>query len=437
MNPDRKPRQAIVPMSLFRSRSLPYRLSPLLAALLLGCSGGEADWMDDTKQQAAELWQQTRALSGAEPSAQALPVSGGAPADIREPAPHFAEVWEQMLPRLNEALNLEDEKDHLPESAWLGRDRQDAQAEVDQLLDEAIGILGISDAETFRQDIQAIEGAIVERREMLVEFRQARITAPKDSLWKTTVEDYDDKIAALKEEIAELEDHLDERQKAFAAHLQELGLDLDEQQLEFLFSTVVGDDIIRMGIAFDNVRQLTVQLENLVVESQEDLETARRYYGMYTVLLRVLNQMYSTLILDIEQRYIPDIERIMEKAQDLAAETRELMEQYPERGSILRNNLSAQNLTLQASDLYREYLKEQREEVVDSRRRLNDDLRIAHNTYETVKVSGELVHLVQTSRNLLNTLRRMQIPTLRGFENLEMKREFERLTLQLKEASGD
>lgn len=424
-------------MKPFRTPAFPRRtpLSLLLSLLLLGCSGGQADWMEDTKRRAAGLWQETRAVLGAEQGPPPAPVAGAG--GQGEPPAHFAEVWEEMLPRLNEALQLEDEKDRLPESAWLSRDRGDAQAEVDQLLGEAIGILGISDADAFRQEIQEIERAIGERRQQIVKYRQARITAPREALFETTVEGYDEKIEILREDIRLLEARLDERQAAFAARLQELGLELDAQQLEFLFSTVVGDDIIRMGIAFDNVRQLTIQLEQLVVESQEDLNTARRYYGMYTVLLQVLNEMYSQLIRDIEENYIPDIDRIMGKTQNLAAETHELMEQYPERAGILRNNRSAQSLTLQASGLYREYLKEQREEVAESRQRLIDDLRIAQNTYETVKVSGELVHLVQTSRNLLDTLRRMQIPTLRGFENLEMKREFERLTIQLKDDAAE
>ena len=60
---------------------------------------------------------------------------------------------------------------------------------------------------------------------------------------------------------------------------------------------------------------------------------------------------------------------------------------------------------------------------------------MALNTYETVKVSGDLVALMKDSRRLLDTLFSLQVPRLRAFENLEMKREFERLTRTLRGAS--
>ena len=38
---------------------------------------------------------------------------------------------------------------------------------------------------------------------------------------------------------------------------------------------------------------------------------------------------------------------------------------------------------------------------------------------------------MQASQHLLDNLRGLEVPVLRTFENLEMKREFERLTLRL------
>ncbi len=61
---------------------------------------------------------------------------------------------------------------------------------------------------------------------------------------------------------------------------------------------------------------------------------------------------------------------------------------------------------------------------------------VATNTYETVKVSGELVDLMQSSQRLLDNLRSLEVPPLRTFENLEMKREFDRLTLRLQRESS-
>jgi len=53
-----------------------------------------------------------------------------------------------------------------------------------------------------------------------------------------------------------------------------------------------------------------------------------------------------------------------------------------------------------------------------------------------VRVSGELVDLVQSSQKLLDGLLRRQVPALRPFQNLEMQRELSKLTEQLRAAEG-
>ena len=71
-----------------------------------------------------------------------------------------------------------------------------------------------------------------------------------------------------------------------------------------------------------------------------------------------------------------------------------------------------------------------------TRKNLEKDIAAAWNTYETVRVSGELVGIVRSSRRLLDGLLNRQVPTLRPFQNLEMKREFESLTMQLRMAEA-
>ncbi len=407
-------------------------LGVLVSAPVGVVAEGAGSWWQRTQQGVGEVWNGVAGNGTAQPPVEPVQNLQEVPADQ-----FFPEVWEQMLPRLEEALQLTDEQPQLPESAWIGRDRQDAAAEVDQLLDEAIEILGISGAAEFRQQIRALEQRIAELRQEIATNRQLRVTAPREALLQTTREGYDKEIEAAQQEIRELEVQLMQLRRRFAARLRESGLEVSELQLEFLLSTVVGDDIVRIGVAFENIKQITGQLEKLVEQSQEELAAARRYYGMYTVLLRVLDQMYLHLGQEIDGRYLPEIDRISERTEQLAVETRGLLESMPDREPALRQNQEAQQLTLRAAGLYHQYLQQQREEVLQAKARLEQEIRIARNTYETVKVSGELVSLVRTSHNLLETLKRMQVPKLRGFENLEMKREFERLTRQLKENRPD
>jgi hypothetical protein len=211
-----------------------------------------------------------------------------------------------------------------------------------------------------------------------------------------------------------------------------MGLDLGDDQVEFLLSTVVGDNMVDLGILFDNVKAITQQLEVLVAESGEDLQSARRYYGLYVILLQALNRMHLQIEEAIGEQYIPQINAIIARAQSLSGETRRLQREAPARRELLAANLEAQQVTVQAAEIYRRYLKDQAVQVRQARRELEKDIAAAWNTYETVRVSGELVSLVRSSQQLLEGLMNRQVPALRPFENLEMQRELQKLTEQLR-----
>jgi hypothetical protein len=353
------------------------------------------------------------------------------------PEDRFAQLWERLLPRLDEAVALEDRRGSLPEEAWLGPDRASNREAVDALLGEAIAILTDSPTTDYRARLRALEEAIAADRERIAALRQARVAAPDESFWHRSRSDYDTEIAELEADIDERRARLAELRRSFAAVLREQGLDLDEERLSFLLSTVVGDDLVEMAAAFDNVRRITVHLETLVVESGEDLAAARRYYGMYTVLLRVLDRMHGRLLRTLDEDYLPGLDAISQRTEELLAHTDALLGQAsqgsdPQRRGVLAANREAQTPTLEAAQRYREYLLAQRAALAGARERLSRDIAVAVNTYETVKVSGELVAMMRSGQRLLSTLRGLDVPVLRGFESLAMRRELERLTRRLR-----
>ena len=152
------------------------------------------------------------------------------------------------------------------------------------------------------------------------------------------------------------------------------------------------------------------------------------------VPIMALAHMHGALLEGIATDYRPPIDAIGRRAQELQQETQTLIAQRPSR--VLESNLAAQQLTIEAAGRYAEYLKGQQHQVEASRQRLAQDIAVAQNTYETVKMSGDLVAMMQDSRQLLDSLFRLQVPPLRAFENLEMKREFQRLTSALRQESA-
>lgn len=399
------------------------KANPLLILLLFAASAS-ADVVDESLQRADALWDKTVEYAGtALERARRL---------WREQHPQAAELWEQLIPRLDEVIALQDRQRELPENAWFGEDRGSADAEIDRLLDE-VSVILVGD-NVLRQRMRELSSAMTGNRAAISDLKRRRLTAPSDSMWRKTVADIDAEIGEREALLQEQQTALDELHAEMAIALRVTGLDIDAAGLEFLMSTVVGDDVIDMTLAFEQVRDLTEQLERLTADSDEDVASARRYYGMYTVLLRTLDHMHASLLDSITQDYQPRVGAIAERARELQQETRTLLARRA--NPVLSSNLEAQQLTIAAAARYGDYLDGQRRQIELSRKQLARDIAIASNTYETVKMSGDLVALMQNSRQLLDRLFRLQVPPLRAFENLEMKREFQRLTETLRRQDG-
>ena len=414
----------------------------LLGALVIGTDGDlaaetegpgadssrpEPDVWNRTLETASEWWQRSRDFAD-----RAVADAKGLFTDDQD----FARVWGTVVPTLDSALELEERHGELPEKTWFGTDQRSNREEINALLDTAVEILSTSPVQNYRERIRILQAEIEKDRAEIADARQKRIAAPAESTLKKTVADYDRLIASLEDDIDRLNGELAAVKREFADELREMGLDLGDDQLELLLSTVVGDNMIDLGILFDNVKAVTGQLEVLVAQSGEDLQSARRYYGLYVVLLQALGRMQLQIEEAIGEQYVPQIDAIIARAQELSGETRRLQRESPGRNDVLAANLEAQQLTVQAAEIYRRYLKEQATQVMQARHELEKDIAAAWNTYETVRVSGELVSLVRSSQQLLDGLMNRQVPTLRPFENLEMQREFQKLTEQLRSRSA-
>jgi len=115
-------------------------------------------------------------------------------------------------------------------------------------------------------------------------------------------------------------------------------------------------------------------------------------------------------------------------------ESRQLLhsENNQAQRSVLQNNLQAQQLTLKVAKLYAQQLGNQKAKVVEALNRAKSDYRVAKNTFDTVKLSAELIRLMKTNEASFNALMNIQIPEIVPFQNIEMQKKFEELSGLLK-----
>lgn len=389
----------------------------------------DRDWWKNSKQTAGELWDKTAG------GVDILVEKSSGLLDSEEKDEELARVWEDIAPSLNSLVDLHDEQGRLPESAWFGRDRGDSEDDINKLLSEAVGILSISESTVSRDQIRVLQEQIKQHKNNIATYRQAKISAPLKSPWKTTVAGYDKKIQQEQEEIRNKQVEIETLKAQFAQDLHRIGLDLNREQLDLLLSSVVGDDIVQSGVVYAHVKQISGQLMELTRSSGEDIHISKRYYGMYTVLLKILLHMQSEFIHNIDERYLPKIDKIESEVSELNGKSRDLLRQRRDDVSRkhLEANMAAQDLTLRTADLYRRHLHDQRAKMALARNRTAADLEVAGNTYRTVTLSGELVKLIRAGQESFNLLVNIQVPDLLMFENLQMQQEFAVLTAKLAE----
>ena len=350
-----------------------------------------------------------------------------------------AAVWNKLYETMERTIDLKDRHESLPDSAWIGQDKTSNAKKIDELLDRAMELLLTSEVNEARIEMRKLQETIPAMRRTVEEYRNKRLSAPvktKLPYVVKTVKDYDDLIAETEEDIVNATKAVAGVRSRITDNLRSYNLRLDDDQLDVLLTSVVGDDLLKNAVIFENVRTVTMKLMELAGANRDDMAIARRYYGMYVVLIDVLIHTQNEFIRRIDEGYIPRIGQISESVRLSLEEARTALagRGFSEtQRKILNANIESNTFTLRVAKLYEELLGRQRSQLVLCVHGLERDRRVAKNTYDTVRHSSDLSAMIQSGLKLFDTLIALQIPEIQTFENAGVRREFEELTRRLRE----
>ena len=348
---------------------------------------------------------------------------------IEENTQHLKTIWPDVLENLDEALSLNGKIDKAPVSRWFGADKKSLTKDQFEVFGEIEKLLDSPAISKNRQNIWRLKERISDERKHIAKLKEKRIVANADKQAELSQE-----IEKSRKNIEFFTNNIRQEKTNLQARLQEMGLMLSEEQIDVLLSRVDSDDIIRMSVIYDVLADITKQLMELTQEFNEDINQARKYYGMHVVLLKFVINMQQSYINKLEQEYLPKIDRIKDQTLQVNQETRALLkaETNSSQRKVLRNNLQAQQLTLKVARLYAEQLQKQKNKVQEALRLATKDYRVAKNTFDTVKLSAELIRLMKSNQASFNALMNIQIPEIVPFKNIEMQKKFEELSRLLK-----
>jgi hypothetical protein len=419
----------------------------LLAFLFFSTQSSYADWQDaldnawqNTKEVSESAYEKSKEYTNdaldksknyydglsvdTEPSDQVTPDS-----IQQQKKQHIQVIWKDVLNSLDQALDINTQIDTAPVSRFFGADKKsltEDQIDVFEIIEALLSDPAIAKN---RENIERLKDNIKDKKNTIAGYMEKRVVADNDDRIE-----YDQKIKKIKEGIEVLAQRINHQKDNLKKRFNASGLLLSDRQVDVLLSRVDADDIITMSLVYDVLKDITVQLMGLTKESHENIDQARRYYGMHVVLLKLVLHMQDNYIKKLEEDYLPKIELIRMETRRINEESTHLLatEMQRNRKVLLHKNLKAQQLTLKVAKLYAQQLRQQKEKVEKAQKLILNDYKVAKNTYDTVKINADLIQLMKTNRTSFNALMNIQLPEIMPFENLAMQRKFEELSSMIK-----
>ena len=350
------------------------------------------------------------------------------------------ESWDSIHGKLSESIDLIREKGDVPASTWVPwkSDKKSIDKEINELVDEALVLLGKTEFSEIKNRINGLQDNITETNKKIAVLKTKLLGAPKDvaawKVWKKDSDDYKKSIIDYKNRISENKKEIDRLKSRLVEEFKKIGVNVNRDQVDTLISSITSDDDIQMISVFNSVKMLTVKLKDLTVESSENPENAKRYYGMHTILLKILLRLHERYVSNINDKYLPKLDEIIQKNIELGKQTKKLLAAASEKHKpIYKANFKAQKVTHKTAILYETYLNDNRERIMEIHAKLVPEYEAALNTYNTVTTAHDLITLMKTANNMFDNLSELQTPKLLVFENKEMKKEFNKITLKMKQ----
>lgn len=353
-----------------------------------------------------------------------------------EQSDQFVVVWGKSMGLLEKALDRLDKSEELPEEKLIGNDKRKNDVKIDRILSDVVEVMSDSAMSDLRDQIVGIRQDLSRRRQNLAELYEKKVAASEEgNFFKDGKGELDEKINEEKSMIKEDGRKLKSLEKKLLSALKERGISASDGQIQSLLTGVTADDIVGMYGVYDNIKLFSNQLSLLMESSGDDVLIARRYYGMYALLIRTCLVMNERFAEKIDNLYLPELNdmgasaRILEE--DISKQLIDLSLSSVQRDSLI-SNLESSRMTLSAIEAYRSYLETQRDQSMTRARELGRDYSVAYNAYRTMKLARGFLDLVRSSQQDLNSVTSLAVPDIALFSNDQLKKEFRSITEALR-----
>lgn len=279
--------------------------------------------------------------------------------------------------------------------------------------------------------VDELDRKIAETKVELVKAEGDRIRHPDE------VEKYDARIQAVKEKKSKLEAERANQAAKVMENLRNVGLNMPGSAAERCIFPVNVETLIDNAVV---AKDIAVVVENLGrFLNSEDLMTAKRYFGMYLVMIDVQTEGFRQYLEKSEDgEWRKGINEILRGAETAvksdtanAAQTRFTDHER----EIFRKNAAMNKKTIEAATAYLDLLK-QHEDIIRGKLREAERVReVAQSSWNTVSLASDLKAIVKTSHEAFEALLSLELPPLALFDDSALQAEFDAITRKLRKGN--
>ena len=349
--------------------------------------------------------------------------TGNLVADIRT---NVARRWESIVEesaRITESLGVS-----VRSAAKAAKPAPPPGRSVRKRLDRVRELLLPVDCRDILSAVDELDGRIAAMQKEIVRAEGGRVRHPDQAA------KYDARIEDVKARVAQLEQARSEQAAKVLENLRAIGFSLQGSAAERCVFPVNVESLVDVAVVAKDIAVVVENLRGFL--NSGDLETAKRYFGMYLVMLDVQAECYRQYLEKSEHgEWRRGINGILRDA-EAAVRSDEAHAAQPRfkdsERAIFRHNAEVNRRTVEAGRAYLDLLG-QYEGIIREKLREAERIReVAQSSWNTVNLASELSEIVRASQDEFQALLAFELPPLALFDDAALQAEFDAITRKLR-----
>ena len=337
--------------------------------------------------------------------------------------------WDKLSKWSMKTVALHAEMESLPDDSWFFSDKKSQRKLIREKLMDIRKLLLSTDAQKIMERIDDIDEDIADVDEDIREKNEERVLRPDRR------EKVDADLAQLRAKRKELVAQREAAAKVVLKELDAIGLRLSGRAAEqCLFTANVGDLVDNIIVA-KNIGVVVEKLRELL--STGDVTAAKRYFGMYVVMVEVQKACFDEYLDKSRngewRKRLAKIGSDATSARQNALDSAQDSSFTEQQRAVFRRNAEVNVSTIRAVAAYEKILDSHEAIIQAKADEAGRMLRVAENSYQTVSLADDFLALVKSNQDTFDALLQLQLPPIEIFDDTSLQAEFTAITKKLKE----